>query len=327
MIVDLLPVSRVLLLAFDGAQGLDLVGPADVFAAAGHEVVVASAGGGRIRLTSAIAVETVALARLRPVASDTVLVVGGNETAIRAAVSSPVLIDWLLRASRVARRLGSVCSGAFILAHAGLLDGRRVATHWSACARLAAFRPQLTVDAQSIFVHQGRVWTSAGVTAGLDMALAMIEEDHGRPLADTIARTLVLYARRPGFQAQFSEALLAQSEALGTSAPVADVLAWARANLKVAGNATVLARRAGMSLRTFHRRCVDELGTTPAKLIEGLRLEAARQLLSTRRLGTKTVALRCGFGTAARMARVFRRTLGMTPSDYALLHGRRERLT
>jgi transcriptional regulator GlxA family with amidase domain len=320
-----LPMARVILAVFDGAQGLDILGPAEVFAGvgryheiSGYDVVLAAVGGGRIRATSGVTISVVDLARLRPGADDTVIVVGGEETALRSAVASKPLVGWLVRAARVVRRIASVCSGAFVLAQAGILDGRRVATHWSACQRLAAFRPQLTVDPNAIFVQEGRVWTSAGVTTGIDMALAMVEEDCGRRVADSIAARLVLYARRPGFQSQFSDVLVAQTE---VSDPLAPVVAWTRQNLRGRIDPVRLARRAGMSVRTFHRRCVEQLGTTPAKLVEGLRVEHARTLLATTDLGTKTIAVRCGFGSAPRMARAFERTLGVAPREYRLMSG------
>jgi len=317
---------RVILVAFDGAQGLDVLGPAEVFAGVrrhhgpgGYDVVLAAVGGGRIHATSGVPLVARDLLRLRAAPSDTVLVVGGEDGAIRAAVASKPLVAWVERAARVVRRIGSVCSGAFVLARAGVLDGRRAATHWSACAQLAAFRPQVAVDANAIFVQDGNVWTSAGVTTGIDMALALVEEDHGRRVADAIAARLVLYTRRPGLQSQFSEALVAQTAA---SDPLGPAIAWARANLRGAIDAGRLARRAGMSLRTFHRRCAEQLGTTPAKLIEGLRVEHARTLLATTELGSKTVAARCGFGSPRRMARAFERTLGVAPRAYAALHRR-----
>jgi transcriptional regulator GlxA family with amidase domain len=248
-----------------------------------------------------------------------VLVVGGAEGAVRDAVASKPLVTWVARAAQVVRRIGSVCSGAFVLARAGVLDGRRAATHWSVCKALAAFRPQVTVDPNAIFVQDGHVWTSAGVTTGIDMALAMVEEDHGRRVADALAARLVLYARRPGFQSQFSDALVAQTSASDSLAPV---IAWVRANLRAPLAAERLARKSGMSLRTLHRRCGEQLGTTPAKLVEGLRVEQARTLLSTTVLGTKTIAARCGFGSASRMKRAFERTLGVGPRDYRLVHGR-----
>jgi transcriptional regulator GlxA family with amidase domain len=324
--VQFLPMARVVIVAFEGVQGLDVLGPAEVFAGVkrlfggtGDVVVVASARGGRVRATSGVRVSTTRLAAIRPRRTDTVLVAGGEEAGLRAAIASRPLVAWVAGAARTVRRIGSVCSGAFVLAQAGVLDGHRVATHWSACQALAAFRPQLTVDPNAIFVQEGRVWTSAGVTTGIDMALAMVEEDHGRRVADAIAARLVLYVRRPGFQSQFSETLVAQTE---SSDPLGPVVSWARANLRAPIDPVRLARRAGMSVRTFHRRCVEQLGTTPAKLVEGLRVEQARTLLTTTSLGTKVIAARCGFGSAPRMARAFERTLGVAPREYRLVSGR-----
>jgi transcriptional regulator GlxA family with amidase domain len=319
--VYFLPMGRrVVLVAFDGADGLDLFGPAEVFYGAGRRqgapvygVVVAAAGARAIALSSGITVAARDLAALKPRADDTVLVVGGEDRAMDAAAASRALVAWLARAGRVVRRIGSVCDGAFILARAGLLDGRRVATHWSSCDRVARLHPAIDVDHEAIFVRDGRVWTSAGVTTGIDMALAMVEEDHGRRLADSVAAHLVLYARRPGFQSQFSEELVAQSSATD---PFGPVVAWLRANLRAPLDVTRLARRAGMSERSLHRHCKEELGTTPAKLVEKLRVERARTLLATTQLGTKIIAARCGFGSAPRMARAFERALGVAPTAY-----------
>ncbi|MDB4943484.1 MAG: helix-turn-helix protein [Labilithrix sp.] len=315
--------DRIVLVAFDGVQTLDLIGPADVFAAAttdplpgAYEVVVASSAGRPVSTTAGCAIGTQPLRGVKLRRTDTVLVAGGGEAAIRAAVADEAVRAFLGRAGRTARRVGSVCSGAFVLAAAGLLDGLRAATHWSACARLAAYFPAVTVDRDAIFVQEGRVWTSAGVTTGIDMALAMVEEDHGRALADSVAARLVLYVRRPGFQSQFSDALVAQA----ASDPLAPAIAWARDHLRQVTPET-LARRAGMSPRTFHRRCAAELETTPAKLIEKLRVEQARLLLSTAAWSTEPLAQRCGFGTAAMMNRAFRRELGVLPREYRLLFG------
>jgi transcriptional regulator GlxA family with amidase domain len=319
---------RIVLIAFDGAQGLDVFGPAEVFSAAArsptrarYRVLLASVGGGAVRATSGIALAAVDLRRLRPRRTDTVLVVGGEEAAVRAAVAGRALAAWLASAARTVKRIGSVCSGAFLLAQAGILDGRRAATHWSACDRLAAFRPQAVVDADAIFVRDGKVWTSAGVTTGIDLALAMVEEDYGRALADEVAARLVVYARRPGFQAQFSDVLVAQTAASGALARAIEGL---RAHPTPGFDVADLARAAGMSLRTLHRRCAEQLATTPAKLLERLRAEHARLLLTTTALGTKTVAARAGFVSAARMARAFRRTLGVTPREYRLRFGGRD---
>jgi transcriptional regulator GlxA family with amidase domain len=314
---------RVLLIGYDGADGLDIFGPAEVFAGAGrrlgapaYDVLVASVGGGAIALTSGASVLARELATMRPQAADTVLVAGGDDRALGVATSNATLMRWLGRAARVVRRIGSVCDGAFIVAGAGILDGRRAATHWSSCDRLARLYPQVEVDREAIFVRDGRVWTAAGVSTGIDMALAMVEEDHGRQLADAVAAHLVLYARRPGFQSQFSEALVAQTSA---SDPLGPVVAWLRENLRAPLDVTRLARRAGMSVRSLHRHCLQALDTTPAKLVEKLRVEQARTLLTTTQLGTKTIAVRCGFGSAPRMARAFERALGVAPRAYRLM--------
>jgi transcriptional regulator GlxA family with amidase domain len=315
--------KRVLLIAYDGADGLDLFGPAEVFAGAcrrlgapAYDVTIAAVGGGVITLTSGVSVAARELATMRPQAADTVLVAGGDDRAIARVAADAELMGWLVRAKRIVRRIGSVCDGAFIVASAGILDGRRAATHWSSCDRLARQYPLIEVDREAIFVRDGRVWTAAGVSTGIDMALAMVEEDHGRQLADTVAAHLVLYARRPGFQSQFSEALVAQTSA---SDPLGTVVAWLRANLRASLDVGKLARKAGMSVRSLHRHCLQALDTTPAKLVEKLRVEQARTLLATTQLGTKTIATRCGFGSAPRMARAFERALGVAPRAYRLM--------
>jgi transcriptional regulator GlxA family with amidase domain len=254
------------------------------------------------------------LETVRPRPSDSALVVGGGRQAMDTAVASRPLVAWVARAAPIVRRIGSVCTGALVLAQAGVLDGKRAATHWSVCRRLARLWPRVEVDRDAIFVRDGHVWTSAGVSTGIDMALAMVEEDHGVELADALAAHLVLPGRRPGFQSQFSDVLIAQRDA---TQPLGAVLAWARANLRGPVDAGGLARRAGMSQRTFHRRCLEQFRRTPAKLIEDLRIEHARTLLATTALGTKAIATRAGFGTPERMARVFKRALGIAPSDYA----------
>lgn len=314
---------RVILIAFPGVQTLDLTGPAEVFAAASrdvgeplYELHYVSSSGGIVITTSGLRIDTTPLSEVRPRRTDTVLLAGGEEGAIVEALGCAALSRWV-QAARGVGRLGSVCSGAFLLAASGLLDGLRVATHWSACDRLAKYRPALTVDREAIFVKNGALWTSAGVTTGIDMALAMVEEDHGRPLADRIAARLVLYARRPGFQSQFSDALVAQAE---EGDPLAPAIAWARAHLRGL-DVPRLAARAGLSVRTLHRRCLELLGVTPAKLVDRLRVEHARALLKRGRRprSQKVVAERSGFGSVAHMRRAFERVLGMAPRDVALL--------
>jgi transcriptional regulator GlxA family with amidase domain len=315
-----------LLVGYRNADGLDLFGPAEVFAEAVrqlgaplYEVVMSAVGGGAMTLTSGISVSAADLASIRPQPGDIVIVAGGADEATDAAAKDRVLLAWLARASRTVSRMSSVCDGAFVLASAGILDGKRAATHWYSCERLARLHPKVNVDREAIFVRDGRVWTAAGVSTGIDMALAMIEEDHGRKLADTVAAHLVLFARRPGFQSQFSEELVAQTLA---SDPLGPVITWMRANLRSPLDVATVAHRAGMSVRTLHRSCLDALNLTPAKLVEKLRVEHARSLLTTTRLGTKVIAARSGFGSTPRMTRAFQRALGVTPGAYRLMFSR-----
>jgi len=313
----------IVIVTFDGAQALDVTGPLEVFAHAAREpggpplrVVVASRRGGPITMSSGLTITTTPLGRVaaRP---DTVLVTGGSEAGIRGAMDDARLLRWLVRHTGGARRFGSVCSGTFILAAAGLVDGRTVATHWSAVSRLASYRPALTVDGNAIFVRDGRVWTSAGITTGIDMALAMVEEDGGKRVADRVAAHLVLHARRPGFQSQFSELLAAQAR---RDDPLSAVLAWANDHLP-ALDVETLAKRAAVSTRTLHRLCAATQGTTPAKLIERLRADHARVLLGTTRLTLKEVAGQCGFRDGAQLTRSFARCFGVPPRGYRLLNG------
>jgi transcriptional regulator GlxA family with amidase domain len=317
---------RVIVIVYDGVQTLDATGPAEVFAAADrrlrarrpcYELRYASIGGGDVTTSSSLVIRTRDLRRVVPRSTDIALVAGADEPLVRAAAADAALLRWLRRAGPVVRRMTSVCSGAFVLAAAGLLDGRRAATHWSGAEALQREYPAVCVDKNAIFVRDGNTWTSAGVTTGIDMALAIVEEDHGRALADALAAYLVLYVRRPGFQSQFSAALVAQTEA---SDPLGAAIAWARAHLDEA-DVEQFARRAGMSLRTLHRRCLDRLATTPAKLLDKLRVEHARTLLGTSDLAVKALAADCGFGNPARMKRAFERELGMSPRDYRVLHG------
>lgn len=315
--------SRVVCVVFEGVQTLDVTGPAEVFAVASrcgggdlYRIEVAATGGGMRTTSSGIAIQARDLSRVRPCATDLIVVAGGPEAAIRSAIGDEALLRWLRRAHAVARVTASVCSGVFVLAAAGLVEGRRVATHWSACERLARAFPGVTVDDNAIFVRDGSLWTSAGVTTGIDMALALVEEDHGRHLANVVAAQLVLYLRRPGFQSQFSDALVTQVKDEDGLAPA---IAWARANL---GRADVdsLARKAAVSVRTLHRRCLETLGITPARLLERLRVEHARTLLQGGAIPAKQLAVDAGFGSTARMNRAFARELGMHPRAYRTLH-------
>jgi transcriptional regulator GlxA family with amidase domain len=317
---------RVLIVAYEGATTLDITGPAEAFAAAAqragdtaYRVELTSMGGGERSTSATLRLCTRDLSRIRPEARDIVLVSGGDELGVRGAIADQRLLAWLRRAAPVVELMTSVCSGAFVLAAAGLLEGRRATTHWSACDRLAGMYPRVRVDANAIFVVDGKVWTSAGVTTGIDMSLAIVERHHGRTVADAVAATLVLYMRRPGFQAQFSEALVAQLDA---SEPLRQVVAWIRGHLREADVESV-ARASALSVRTLHRRCRERLGITPGKLIDKLRVDHARSLLASSDAPTKNLAAQAGFGTTTNMTRAFERELGVGPREYRLLHSGR----
>jgi len=225
----------------------------------------------------------------------------------------PELLDWLrLRASEV-RRIASVCAGAFVLAAAGVLDGRRATTHWSASDRLALAYPKISVDADRIFIQDGNVWTSAGVSAGADLALAMLEEDYGQELALQVARHMVLSLRRHGSQSQFSPQLAAQA---ADRQPIRELIAWVSEHLGADLSVPALARRAGMSERNFSRIFVRQVGTTPARFVARLRLEAARTRLEETTDKIEAVATRAGFGDGETLRRHVRSGLGVSPARY-----------
>lgn len=309
---------HVVLVVFPGLQGLDLMGPLEVFADANDELrrpayrlTVAAVEAGEVRTSSGVGITAdVALADVTaPV--DTLLVVGGDGT-YQAIVDEP-LVREVARLAAGARRITSVCSGAFILAQAGLLDGRRATTHWRACDLLARSFPRVTVEPDPIFVRDGNVYTSAGVTAGMDLALALVEDDHGRDIALAIARRLVLFLRRPANQSQFSAPLNAQmAERDGLREAQRHVVEHPELDCSVAA----LARIAAMSERNFTRCFTVEVGLTPARYVERIRVETARRLLEDTDEGVDAVAAACGFGTAETMRRTFLRLLHTNPTEY-----------
>jgi transcriptional regulator GlxA family with amidase domain len=242
---------------------------------------------------------------------DTLIVVGGDGVA--AAEENEKLIAFLRRAAGRSRRVASVCTGAFLLARAGLLDGHEATTHWSSCGELARRYPQIAVQTNPIFVRSGNVYTSAGVTAGIDLALALVEIDLGPKVARDVARWLVLYLRRPGGQSQFSAALAGQR---AEREPLREVQAWMVDHLDEDLSVPALSERAFMSPRNFARAFKREVGMTPAAYVETLRVERARVLLETGDENVEQVAQRCGFGTVETMRRVFRKRLGVSPGDY-----------
>jgi transcriptional regulator GlxA family with amidase domain len=242
---------------------------------------------------------------------DTLLVAGGAGTP--EAMRDPKLLIGIARLARNARRITSVCSGAFLLAEVGLLDGKRATTHWSACDIFARRYPTIDVDPDPIYTRDGNIWTSAGVTAGMDLALALVEDDLGRDTALAIARRLVLFLRRPGNQSQFSAQLAAQT---ADRDGLRQVQRWIADHPDDDLSVTALSRRAGMSERHFARSFRDEIGVTPARYVEQVRIEAARRLLEETDEGVDAVARRCGFGTSETLRRSFLRLLHLSPAEY-----------
>lgn len=310
---------RIAILAFPRFQLLDVAGPADVFAEAArqlgqpraYQVQVLSATEGPLRSSSGLRMAVDATVATHRGAIDTLLVAGSPNLDDMAADEH--LQNWLRRRARTVRRYGSVCTGAFVLAATGLLDGKRVATHWNSTARLSAAYPEACVEADAIYVKDGRLFTSAGVTAGMDLALALVEEDHGRDLALRVARELVMFLKRPGGQSQFSAHLAAQTAERSSVRALQDHIL---ANLKSDLSVPALAAHAGMSERSFARTFRSEAGTTPAEFVENARIDAARRLAEESDLPAKRLADAVGYANVDGFRRAFTRRLGVSLVEY-----------
>ena len=308
-----LPVEVV---AFPDVQLLDVTGPYQVLASANdaadaavYAPVLVSPRPGVFASSSGLRMVAEPLSAAdAPI--DTLIVAGGE--GVYSASEDAALVGWIKARAACARRVASVCSGAFLLAAAGLLDGRRAATHWSRAAALASRFPRVQVEADPIYIQDGPVWTSAGVTAGIDLALALVEADLGRRIATSVARHLVVFARRPGGQTQFSAGLALE----GRDERFESLHAWMRDHLRGDLSVPSLAERAGMSERSFLRRYRDVTGSTPARAVEMIRVEAARQALGATGLPIKQIARDCGFGSEETMRRGFLRYLSVTPQAY-----------
>ena len=315
---------QVVFIGFDGLQPLDLVGPLEVFSKAnayastvGHApfryvLTVSAPDGGQIRSASGLTIgETVALKDL-PRKLDTVLVAGGTGVGLRNVQTGP-LVDWLRKNASRIRRLGSVCTGAFVLGAAGLLAGRRATTHWSSCDELQRMFPDAEVEPDALYVADGNIYTSAGITSGIDLSLALVEQDLGGQVALAVARELVLFLRRPGGQAQFSASLAAQAK---TGGKLDDLLVWIADNPDAELSLQVLADRAAMSERNFGRVFTKQTGMTPACYVECVRLDRAKLYLETTDWPLARVAERSGHGSVATLIRSFAKRIGITPDAY-----------
>src|SRR5215469_816933 len=311
---------RVAIVAVPPVRTLDVFGPAEVFADANHlnhggpayEVQIVSATEDRT-VPSYLGVPLVADRTFREMRQplDTLLVAGGE--GAQQMKYSPKFLAWLRRQSSEARRYGSVCTGALVLAEAGLLDGHRVTTHWNWCRELEQKHPKVKVDPRPIYLRDKNLYTSAGVTAGIDLSLALVEDDLGGSLALQVAQMMVVFLRRPGGQSQFSATLMAQARGRRS---LRDLLAWIADNLRMKLSVNALARRAAMSPRNFARIFREEIGETPARYIETLRVEAARRQLETTVSSLDEVAELCGFGSAEILRRTFFRRMSTTPGKY-----------
>lgn len=305
------------ILLFPDAQVLDATGPAQVFASA-NRLSRATAGG--LYEVTLVAEETqvtcnsgiTLVCKTLPTnksATDTAIVAGGS--GVNAACDRAPLIEWVRDRAPLVRRMASVCSGAFLLAEAGLLDSRRAVTHWGRCDEFTKRFPKVRLERDPIFLRDGSIWTSAGVTAGIDLALAMVEEDHGRALALTVARELVVFLKRPGGQSQFSVPLGLQT----VDDRFMELHAWIATNIARPITLDILADQAGMSRRSFVRHYRQRTGRTPAEGVEMIRLERAQGLLETGS-SVETTARKCGFGSPETMRRLFLRWLGVGPKEW-----------
>ena len=306
------PKRRVVFVAYPQITALDLVGPHEVFAATGkYDACVAAPQAGpvvTVRGPGLVADHSFASVR-GPI--DTLVVVGGEGAF--AAAADPEIVRAVSNLARRSRRVASVCTGAFVLAAAGLLNGKRATTHWTSCDYLGDTYPQIAVEPDRIFVQDGDVWTSAGVTAGMDLALALVADDLGQDAARAVARYLVMYVQRPGGQAQFSAQLSAQRAARD---PLRELQTWIGEHLEEDHSVERLATRAAMSPRHFARVFRADVGCTPAAYVEQVRIEAARRLLETTALPVDEVAATAGFGTPETLRRAFARRVGTSPTEY-----------
>ncbi len=314
--------KKVTMVIYPDVQVLDVTGPVEVFNVASRLLEADGRSGGySTELLAPVAGVVATSGGIRLVADramssqrgpiDTLMVAGGIGS--RTVCKDAALVGWVARASRRSRRVASICSGAAILAAAGLLDGRRATTHWAYADELARSHREIEVDPDPVYVRDGSIYTSAGVTSGMDLALAMVEEDFGRELALSVARWLVMFLKRPGGQSQFSAQLAAQE---AEREPLREVQAWVLDNLSSRIAVEDMASRAGMSARNFARAFVREVGVTPARFVERARVEQARRRLEESRAGVEEIADDCGFGSAETMRRAFLRNVRVAPADY-----------
>jgi len=322
--------TDIYLLVFQGFVLLDATGPAQVFATANDEardageaepyrIQLVAPGGGAVMSSAGISVLAAPLPDPAAMAGATLLVAGGGgaETGQGAALD-PAVVGWVTAAAGRLARCCAVCTGAFVLARAGLLDGRRAVTHWLDAAALRAQYPAVGVQDDALYIRDGAVYTSAGIASGIDLALALVEEDRGRAAGLAAAKRLVVFFKRPGGQRQFSAELLAQADPQGLHGRLTD---WLRPRLRQQLDVEQMAAAFAVSARTLHRRLRDEAGMSPAQLLLRLRMEAACALLERPGMTVKQAAGQSGFGSEYNLRRAFAARLGVAPSDYQARFG------
>jgi transcriptional regulator GlxA family with amidase domain len=312
------------MLAYPGVQVLDVMGPLEVFARTSrwlrdegrraddaYSVEILGLTRGAFRASNGLRIHADRRFDQAAPGIDTLMIAGG--LGMDRQLSHQALLRWIRRQSGSVRRLASICTGAFLLAEAGLLDGRRATTHWFSCGAFARRYPSVRLESDRIYVREGSIYTSAGVTSGMDLALAMVEEDLGRDVALAIARQLVLFLTRPGGQSQFSAQLSAQ---LAQHEPLRDLQAWIIDHPREDLSAEALARRAGMSPRNFARVFTRDVGQTPGRFVTSARVETARRLLEESSQSLESICAATGFGTTEAMRRAFLRRVGIAPGQY-----------
>lgn len=319
------PPRQIAFVAYPGIQLLDVTGPAavfgmvnDVLARPCYVIHAVSDGGGMVRSSCGLSIDTCDLEQVAGIAFDTVLVGGGEEDAVTCQFANVRLRRWMQAQTQHVRRYGSVCTGAFVVAEFGLAQHRTMTTHWEGASILANDYPAVTVNANALYVSDGQLWSSAGVATGIDMSLAMVEEDHGKDVANAVAKRLVLYARRPGFQSQFSPVLNAQAK-VGADPTFGTLIEWMRQHLQEPLDSARLAEQVALSERSFYRKFVGATGKTPAEFVELLRLDLAKQLFE-QHASLKEVAFHTGFANTKRLTRAFERHFGMRPALFRELH-------
>lgn len=313
--------QTVLFVLYDGVTLFDFAGPAEVLSHANNCTpqpvydlhYVAANRNRRLRTTTGLEVHATDIAEA-PAKPDLLILPGAYEDALMRALDNERLIAWLRKATKKSRRVASVCSGAFFLGRLGLADGRRVTTHWDGLERFAETYPKAKLEQDTLYVNDGDLWSSAGVSSGVDMALAMVARDLGAQTALEVARYMVLFLVRSGGQSQFSRPIDFQLQA--SQSGLLTLIGLMEEKLDEDLSVDRLAGMAGLSVRTLHRRCRDAFGLTPAKILSELRLERARTLLADRTLPIKSIAARCGFADAATLSKAFTQRFGVAPSSY-----------